>query len=296
MKGFIFVLAVSGFLTSTEGQCPLNVENISIDSCDGSIKNGPNIDIDFHKINRPCTCKVTPSFFGDLLVISREGINEGCYTVVIVANHYVFGCPIAKLSSVAIDAQINQSVVVQSEYSLSYTSGSFYHCLGFQQNGGLDGNISVVCGRQLAAKTTSIKIPTTTATFTTRLLRPSSVVSSMELTVLSFSSDITMSTAAILTEEVDCDHRIAESLLSLQIPLAIFVVISTVSTIFNIYFFIHIKLRNEKKNSNDIDNHRSGNESNAEAYTELGNAVSGESENQYQSISRQENYINTNVL
>lgn len=77
--------------------------------------------------------------------------------------------------------------------------------------GGLDGNISVVCGSQLAAKTTSIKIPTTTATFTTRLLRPSFVVSSMELTVLSFSSDITMSTAAILSEEVDCDHRIGNS-------------------------------------------------------------------------------------
>lgn len=64
---------------------------------------------------------------------------------------------------------------------------------------------------------------------------------------------------------------------------------------FYLFNFRH-NSRNEKKNSNDIDNHRSGNESNAEAYTELGNAVSGESENQYQSISRQENYINTNVL
>nr|XP_034334184.1 uncharacterized protein LOC117691682 [Crassostrea gigas]XP_034334185.1 uncharacterized protein LOC117691682 [Crassostrea gigas] len=241
MKGYIFVLAVSGFLTSTEGQCPLNVENISIDSCDGSTKNGPNIDIDFHKINRPCTCKVTSSFNGDLLVISREGIIEGCKTRVIVANYYNFGCPITAFSVVKLEVQINQSVVVQSEYSPPYISGSFYHCLGFQQNSGLDGNISVLCGSQLVAKTTSIKLPTTTATFTTRLLRPSSVVSSMEPTVSSSNSDITMSTAAILSAEIDCDHRIAESLLSLQIPLAVFVVISTVSTIFNIYFFIHIK-------------------------------------------------------
>lgn len=75
-------------------------------------------------------------------------------------------------------------------------------------SGGLYGNISVVCGSQLAAKTTSIKIPTTTGAFTTRLLRPSSVVSSMELTVSSSNSDITMSTTAILSEEIDCDHRI----------------------------------------------------------------------------------------
>lgn len=85
----------------------------------------------------------------------------------------------------------------------------FFHA--YMLSGGLDGNISVVCGSQLEAKTTSIKIPTTSLTFTTRLLRPSSVVSSMELTVSSSNSDITMSTAAILSEEVDCDHRIGNS-------------------------------------------------------------------------------------
>lgn len=37
---------------------------------------------------------------------------------------------------------------------------------------------------------------------------------------------------------------------------------------FYLFNFRH-NSRNEKKNSNDIDNHRSGNESNAEAYTEL---------------------------
>lgn len=34
---------------------------------------------------------------------------------------------------------------------------------------------------------------------------------------------------------------------------------------------------------------------NVETYTELGNTESRESENQYDSILRQENYINTNV-
>lgn len=42
--------------------------------------------------------------------------------------------------------------------------------------------------------------------------------------------------------------------------------------------------------------HRGGIEPNVETYTELGNALPGESENQYDALSRQENYINTNVL
>lgn len=96
-------------------------------------------------------------------------------------------------------------------------------------SGGLGGNLSVVCGSQFAAKTTSTKILTTTDMFTTRLLKPSSVVSSMELIGSSSYSDVTMSTAAILSEEIissssysdvtmstadilseeiDCDHRI----------------------------------------------------------------------------------------
>lgn len=124
LKIFIHIISFSCF----------SVENISIDSCDGSSKIGPYIYIDFHKINRPCTCKVNASFTGDLLVISNKEINEECNTEVIVANFYFFGCPISKLSVTTIDVQINQSVVVQSEYSSPYTSGSFYHCIGFQQN------------------------------------------------------------------------------------------------------------------------------------------------------------------
>lgn len=86
-------------------------------------------------MNRPCTCTVTTSFIGNLLVISNGGIKEGCNTQVTVANSYHFGCPNTAYSSVTIDVQINQSVVVQSDYSPPFTSGTFYHCLGFQQNG-----------------------------------------------------------------------------------------------------------------------------------------------------------------
>lgn len=43
-------------------------------------------------------------------------------------------------------------------------------------------------------------------------------------------------------------------------------------------------------------NHQRENQSTVETYTELGHTVSGGSENQYESISRQDNYINTNVV
>lgn len=78
---------------------------------------------------------MTTSFIGDLLVISNGEIKEGCTTQVIVANNFKFGCPIRAYSSVTIDVQINQPVVVQSDYSPPFTSDTFYHCLGFQQNG-----------------------------------------------------------------------------------------------------------------------------------------------------------------
>uniref|UniRef100_A0A8W8JBL7 Uncharacterized protein n=1 Tax=Magallana gigas TaxID=29159 RepID=A0A8W8JBL7_MAGGI len=92
----------------------------------------------------------------------------------------------------------------------------------------------------------------------------------------------------------------AESLESLKISLAVFVGISTILTILNTYFFIKLRLRDKSRTNRDIPNviisHRGENEPNAETYTELGNMASGDSENQYESISRQENNINTTFL
>lgn len=117
---------------------PFPVEKISVANCEGSTKYGPYIFIDFHKINRPCSCTVTTSFIGDLLVISMEVINRQCNTHVIVQNTFIFGCPIQASSSVNLGVEINQPVSVQSKNSAPSTLGIFYHCLGFQQNGMLD--------------------------------------------------------------------------------------------------------------------------------------------------------------
>eukprot|EP00105_Crassostrea_gigas_P018128 XP_011436140.1 PREDICTED: uncharacterized protein LOC105334391 [Crassostrea gigas] len=168
----------------------------------------------------------------------------------------------------------------------------FHHCMGFRQDGGLNGNLSIVCGSQLAEETTTINIPTTTASSTTRLSSPTTVVLSTEpISPFNITNANINTTAAPLSAEV-------QSLVSLQISLAIFVVISTISTILNIYFFIKHILRN--KSNKDTTNvktiHRGGNEPNAETYTELGNTAPGDSENQYESISRQEYNLNTNVL
>lgn len=55
-----------------------------------------------------------------------------------VANSLIFGCPITALSSANLVVEINQSVSVRAEYSVLPTLGTFYHCLGFQQNGMFD--------------------------------------------------------------------------------------------------------------------------------------------------------------
>lgn len=112
--------------------------NIPITSCAGSTKYGSFTNIDFTKINRSCTCIVIPSFVGRLLVVSNAVTVQKCNTQIIVDNNIVFGCsaPTDPLIFAGIDVQINQSVVVRAEYlhESPSKSGTFYHCLGFQQN------------------------------------------------------------------------------------------------------------------------------------------------------------------
>lgn len=110
------------------------VGNILVASCEGPTVYGPVVHVDFFKINRPCTCIVTPSFVGYLLVTSRENINV-CYTQVNVQNSIIFKCPSLYFTSQTLYVQINQAVDVRAEYTLPSTSGRFYHCVGFQQNG-----------------------------------------------------------------------------------------------------------------------------------------------------------------
>lgn len=291
----IFVFSV--LLVSTNEQCPLTAEN-SIISCKGSSIYGSNIYIDFYAIRRPCTCIALPSFDGELRITSVSGdINYECGTHIYVKNAiatYKFGCPIKSFSSVRLTVNINQSVDVRADYASPSTSGIFFHCIQLNRNGGLNGNLSIVCGSQLAADTTT-KISTTTALSTTRLSSPTTAVLSMEPTSATSITDanIIYTTTAVLSKEAD-------SPVSLQISLAIFVVISTISAILNIYFFIKIRLRNKSKtkknNKSVMINHQKGIETNADTYTELGNTETGEPENQYDSISRQENYINMNIL
>lgn len=119
------------------------VEKNSLTSCEGMIKQEVAVFVDFYKINRPCNCIVTPSFDGTLLVTMREVAVQSCNTEINIQNSIVFGCPIQSISSQALNVQINQSVEVRAEYKLPYASGTFYHCLGLQQNGMKD-NYSII--------------------------------------------------------------------------------------------------------------------------------------------------------
>uniref|UniRef100_A0A8W8JD40 Uncharacterized protein n=1 Tax=Magallana gigas TaxID=29159 RepID=A0A8W8JD40_MAGGI len=212
-----------------------------------------------------------PAYVEDSLVTSCEGATK-------------YG-PIVQSISVT----INQSLDVRAEYVSTSTSGTFYHCMVFLQNDGSNGNLSVICGSSLATElpitTTSTTTTTTIATPSTATSRLSSEVSSTKPTAAIIQNDVnvTESTGTTLSEECTfiCGRKDkvtgnCESHLSLQIPLAIFVVISIVSTITNIYFYIHIKLR--KKSGSNASNvkvsFQTTTEPTAETYTELGNTVS----------------------
>lgn len=87
-----------------------------------------------------------------------------------------------------------------------------YYYILFILSGGLGGNLSVVCGSNHPAETTSMETSTTTASSTTRLISTTSEVSSVELITTSAinenRSDATRSTAATLSEENKCDSLI----------------------------------------------------------------------------------------
>lgn len=104
-------------------------------NCDGSTKYGSYIYIDFNKINRPCSCTLTSSFDGSVLLKSMEVITEKCNTQVNVENQ-IFGCIPERIYK-RLDVQMNQSVRVRAEYFPLCTSGSFYQCIGFIQMFGM---------------------------------------------------------------------------------------------------------------------------------------------------------------
>lgn len=75
--------------------------------------------------------------------------------------------------------------------------------------GGLNGNLSIVCGHQVAAETTTIKISTTIASSTTRLSNPTTAVLSM-IPTSAFNitnANIINTTEATLSEEGIFGHQ-----------------------------------------------------------------------------------------
>lgn len=111
------------------------VNRSPLSSCEGMMKNGQSVYVDFYKISRPCTCIMTPSFDGELIVVSREAVEYACNTEVAVQNKSIIGCPTYEMSFLILNVTINQTVDVRARYVSPSTSGTFQHCIGFQRNG-----------------------------------------------------------------------------------------------------------------------------------------------------------------
>lgn len=78
---------------------------------------------------------MTPLFAGDLLLTAQEIRLSSCYTQVVVNGSRIFGCPLSQGTSDTFKLLKYQSINVQAEFSPPSSSGTFYQCLGFQQNG-----------------------------------------------------------------------------------------------------------------------------------------------------------------
>nr|XP_034334756.1 uncharacterized protein LOC117691936 [Crassostrea gigas] len=136
MKDPFCVIVIGMLFVTTNGQCPFEVVNRStLSSCEGMMKHGTPVFVDFYKISRPCTCIVTPSFDGQLLVVSREAVEYACNTEVAVQNTSIIGCPTNVMSFLLLNVTINQTVDVRARYVSPSTPGTFQHCMGFQRNG-----------------------------------------------------------------------------------------------------------------------------------------------------------------
>uniref|UniRef100_A0A8W8JGF9 Uncharacterized protein n=1 Tax=Magallana gigas TaxID=29159 RepID=A0A8W8JGF9_MAGGI len=233
--------------------------------CDGQMETGNVFTINYTAFNSHCNCTITPRFNGSLFFQTHTK-TENCSTE--IAIHRLQQSEFNTL--ITIPCKDGGRALV-----FSVTQDSVFYITSRSTNTTIDPeifsqyivfsvknippdtsseNISVVCGSPLGAEST-----------------------------------ITTTCTSDLKDDVS-----GKAFLSLQIPLAIFVVISIVSTIMNMYSYIHFKSRKKcgSKNTNVQISPRSGTEATAETYTELGNTVS---ENQYDSVAGQDNYTHMNV-
>lgn len=161
MKGPFCVIVIGILFFTTNGQCPVDIGKSLLSSCEGMKKHGQAVFVDFYKISRPCTCIVTPSFDGKLLLLSKRSVEYECNTKITIQN-VVFSCPMA-ISSDVFNVNINQSLDVRADYKGPSIPGTFHYCIGFQQNknDGLSGNLSVICGSPSeTTTTTTVSSPT----------------------------------------------------------------------------------------------------------------------------------------
>nr|XP_034333098.1 uncharacterized protein LOC117691315 [Crassostrea gigas] len=205
MKGPFCVIVIGMFFVTTNGQCPFDVENRPLlSSCEGMMKHGPTVLVDFYKISRPCTCTVTPSFDGDLLVISRKVKVEAeyaCNTEVAVQSTSIIDCPYNRLI-LLLNVTINQTVDVRARYVSPSTSGTFLHCMEFQQNAGIGGNLKVICGSPSE---------TTVITRTTTLSSTPIITSPIESTSVAVNDKNTDATRSSNTVYSSVDSLLVES-------------------------------------------------------------------------------------
>lgn len=147
--GVIFYVLISVFsFVMIKAQCPTNSRDKTVSKCNGQVKSGIFISVDFNKINHPCTCIVVSMFAGDLLVLSRKGASTFCNSFASVnTKNKSLRLKCSEDVADTFPVHIYDTVIIKADYLHGNNSGDLDQCLEISENGDGVENISVTCGK-----------------------------------------------------------------------------------------------------------------------------------------------------
>nr|XP_022295711.1 uncharacterized protein LOC111105631 isoform X2 [Crassostrea virginica] len=263
MKSFLRVFSIYGaFLsfTKTKGVCPIwgTSETYTMRRCDGSYKSGRNVFVDFYQIKQPCTCTLKASFSGNLLVTVMSDGYDDCRIEVIVSLGTTSSVFNCRsiFPSSVVFTVVNNKTVVNVKAEYIQSYTSWDFPVCLQIN-----------ENEMKTNTNHVSDKITNRPISTNISTPK------------------------CTSASDANN------LALQMTLACFVVISVVLAVLSVYLYIQLNFRIQSMNEEGNDSQRTRSETITDNYTELGlENVTAEPENQYESLARQENYTNLNMV
>lgn len=226
-----------------------------------------------------------------MAVLSLKDTNGQC------SRYYCYETGYARFN-----VQTNDTIIIKAEYVANYSSGGFSQCLEIYSEGlinGSDGNFNASCENPQENKL-NISKPLRTSPYII-----SSVGNNDNDDVITTTSHVTNNPTDSTLKESSNINQEKQICKSTQVPVGIFIAITVLSAIFNIFFFFRLKSRKplgtHSNNRNTMTNQTTGHRNQTGAYAELnvGVMATGETtdtENQYDALKHRDNYLTMKTI